>query len=208
MLGLLKKNLILSTQRSKWVLCILGLYLAIGLFSGGADIVFMLLPIMFSVESVNAVAYDATCEWDLFASALPVSRRQIVLAQYLTSYGMILASSVVSAVGSVIYASVSGEPIKLALGSAVGMAICSLLYVSITTPVIYKFGVEKLRLVIMLMMIGIGILIYAVISLSNGAVGDFELNLPLIGAICAVPAIALCVGSIFVSMKIYENKEF
>ena len=207
MLGLIKKNLYLSIQRSKWMFCLLGLYLVIGLFSGGADIVFMLLPILSGVEAANAAAYDATCEWDLYASALPVTRRQTVLAQYITGYLLIAAGSAVSLIGSLIYIRFTGGSIAEPLASILGMTVFALLYLSVVTPVVYKFGIEKLRMVMMLMMIGMGILIYAVISVTKLSIVDFVPYLPLIGITVIALAVVVCVGSVFLSMKIYENKE-
>ena len=91
---------------------------------------------------------DGSCSWSHFAIASPVSRKQIVMARFISIYSMLLAlMAIVSPVTILLDLlvlqsfNIGAFLSTLVVGLAFGMIMSS-----IQMAMIYRFGIEKIRL--------------------------------------------------------------
>ena len=106
-----------------------------------------------SMLPYTALAYDERSRWDQMAAMMPYSARDVVLSKYLFGWIAVAVSAaatfVLQTILSVIWLSdVEGPSIPVILLS-VCVAVCIL---DITLPMMFRFGVEKGRLVMFLIM--------------------------------------------------------
>ena len=104
-----------------------------------------------SMLPYTALAYDERSRWDQMAAMMPYSARDVVLSKYLFGWIAVAVSAaatfVLQTILSVIWLSdVEGPSIPVILLS-VCVAVCIL---DITLPMMFRFGVEKGRLVMFL----------------------------------------------------------
>ncbi|MCI9275207.1 MAG: ABC-2 transporter permease [Clostridia bacterium] len=185
--------------------------------SGGGEGIFNMLPIMitlgFGMFSIASFNYDEAAKADRYIKSLPISSKEIVLSKYIlticaTILGGILGILLAFIISSIFAKEYDIEIIVQALGGILGMSIVE----AIQIPCIYKFGAEKARMQIFLVMvilfvIGallVGGLIYWVQRLDIETM-KIEALMPLIFA--GFTALVYKV-SYNISYKIYEKKEF
>ncbi len=184
---------------------------------GGGTGIFNMLPIMitlgFGMFSIASFNYDEAAKADRYIKSLPISSKEIVLSKYIlticaTILGGILGILLAFIISSIFAKEYDIEIIVQALGGILGMSIVE----AIQIPCIYRFGAEKARMQIFLVMvilfvIGallVGGLIYWVQRLDIETM-KIEALMPLIFA--GFTALVYKV-SYNISYKIYEKKEF
>lgn len=184
---------------------------------GGGEGIFNMLPIMitlgFGMFSIASFNYDEAAKADRYIKSLPISSKEIVLSKYIlticaTILGGILGILLAFIISSIFAKEYDIEIIVQALGGILGMSIVE----AIQIPCIYRFGAEKARMQIFLVMvilfvIGallVGGLIYWVQRLDIETM-KIEALMPLIFA--GFTALVYKV-SYNISYKIYEKKEF
>ena len=152
----------------------------------------------------TAMAYDERSKWDQMAAMMPYSTRDIVLGKYVFGWLCIAAAAVLSALFQGLL-SFLGASLSLALlAMSVLGALCVL---AITLPVMFRFGVEKGRLAMFLLIFLVcgtagGI---SSISISEGSGATFafqNLILPLL----VVAAVVLTAVSVPLSMRFYRER--
>ena len=156
-----------------------------------------------SMLPYTALAYDERSRWDQMAAMMPYSARDVVLSKYLFGWIAVAVSAaatfVLQTILSVIWLSdVEGPSIPVILLS-VCVAVCIL---DITLPMMFRFGVEKGRLVMFLIIFLVcasagGI---ATIEQSGGPDVGFQTWAPL------VVAVVLTAVSIPLSIRFYSRR--
>jgi ABC-2 type transport system permease protein len=151
MTGLLIKDL-LNLRRT--ILSLLGLMVVYGvvfsmMMDGSASFFSSMLAVLFITVTVSSFSYDALARWDRYALSLPVSRRDLVASKYLLAVVMAAMGAIVAfAMGYVMMFFRHTLVVKeLLLSTAVSIGV-GLLIVSILLPLIFRFGVEKSRLML------------------------------------------------------------
>lgn len=212
MKGLLLKDwyTIWSSTRI-YLLMILAFAAAAGFF-GGDNAFFRFYPlVLISVLPVTALSYDERSGWQRLAETMPYGRDRVVLSKYLL---LLLALGVVMAVMTLSTAAVAagkGTPLS-------GAALCSLLSMellggilpgAITLPAMFRFGVEKGRLVFMAVICGaciaLGILVSSDISglgLNFPAARELSLSLSMLGL-----SFGAFVLSLLLSLRAYRKRD-
>lgn len=155
----------------------------------------------------TAMAYDERSKWGQLAAMLPYADRNIVLSKYLFGY---LAIAVTAGISMVIQtgltlvwnqAADNLSPLST-IPLAMGVGVCVL---ALTLPLMFRFGVEKGRLVMFLLIFlvcgGTGAITSITSDIPNG--GSY-LALALPGV--AVAAIVLTAISIPLSLRMYRRK--
>ena len=213
MTGIIKKNLYLLKNLNSSFFIFLGLFVLIPVFTGNFTMTTVMLPFIVSTFAINLLAYDRQCDWDQYAAALPVSRRQSVLALYIVSFSLVAAGSVVGLLLSLIASRFveNGPSAGVLLGSAAAGLACVLIYLSVIIPLTYKFGVEKSRVFVMLIVMLPMLLMYA--FMNSEVIGKIANMLnsvsPAVFAVIVIAVVAaICVATYFISAAIYEKKEF
>ena len=169
----------------------------------------MIILIM-SMLPITSFSYDQHAKWDLFSQTLPVSRKQLVISEYVRGIISIVVGAILAILLNVAVLLVKSLEVDiwyLILANSL-IALVALLYLSILIPLVYKFGVEKSRL---LTIVVLAIPSVLAIVLSNAGV-----SIPVLDEI--TPAIVVAIGLVFVvcvmlisyviSVRIYMKKDF
>ena len=152
----------------------------------------------------TAMAYDERSKWDQMAAMMPYSPRDIVLGKYVFGWLCIAAAMVLSALFQGLL-SFLGASLSLALLAM--SALSGLCVLAITLPVMFRFGVEKGRLAMFLIIFLVcgtagGI---SSITISEGSGAAFAVqNLLLL--ILLVAAVVLTAVSVPLSMRFYRER--
>ncbi len=210
MIGFIKKDLAMIKSNFKLLGVLIIVYTIMGLM-GKMDISFI-LPFMCVMIMISSFSYDNYNKWDAYSISLPNGRKNSVKSKYITTILMTLIVSIITIVLSFIISYVNTKTINYEqiLVTMFGTLFGTLLVLTFMYPIIYKFGVEKARIGIFLLVFGIviiGSLFANYIDLSNVLKSLAFLEDYLI-IILIIVAIIMVYISYIISKKIYEKKEF
>lgn len=149
-----------------------------------------------SMLPYTALAYDERSHWDQMAAMMPYSDRDLVLSKYvfgwLSTAAAAAASFVLQTVLAAVWSGAEGPSVPVILLS-VCVAVCIL---DITLPMMFRFGVEKARLamflIIFLVCAGAGAI--SVIDQSGGPDFGFQMWAP--------PAVAVVMTAVSVPLSV------
>ena len=150
-----------------------------------------------SMLPYTALAYDERSHWDQMAAMMPYSARDVVLSKYVFGWISVAiaaaATFVLQTILSFVWLSdVTGPSVPVILLS-VCVAVCIL---DITLPMMFRFGVEKARLamflIIFLVCAGAGAI--SVIDQSGGPDFGFQMWAP--------PAVAVVMTAVSVPLSV------
>jgi ABC-type transport system involved in multi-copper enzyme maturation permease subunit len=152
------------------------------------------------------MSYDEYYKWDKYAVSLPVSRKTIVFSKYIFGILFNLAGVVIVAVVYIFTANITvASAIGESLLTLLGLCMISILFLSITLPIMFKFGVEKGRLLMMAVFFTPTILIMLISKLNIAKPSEQALQKLVL--ISPVIILVILLISIFVSIRIFERKE-
>lgn len=209
MKGLLLKDFYMARKYCRAYLLIVLVFALASPFTGGNNLFMLFYPcILASMVPVNLLAYEAQCKWEPFAGTLPYSRCQLVSAKYLTgliSAGLVLVLSGIAQIIGML--SDGGFRAEEFLSLMAALALTGCVVPAITLPLIFRFGVEKGRIVY-LVMVGLfcGISAVASIVLPDNIfaqAASFTPALPL----AFLAAVGLYALSWFLSTRFYGKRE-
>ena len=165
--------------------------------------------------TINCFAYDEQCNFDKLVAASPIPRSRIVVARYLVAMAMGGAGGLmimlVDMAARMIQGS-GGEGLLVSLLTFIASFGTAVLLISILFPLFYRFGVNKSRLIMLLICgipaVGAALIgwlaqkgVFPAVSLPD----SFLRSLPLF--IAAIILLGLWL-SVSVSIRIYQRKEF
>ena len=155
-----------------------------------------------SMLPYTALAYDERSRWDQMAAMMPYSARDVVLSKYLFGWIAVGATIVLQTILSVIWLSdVEGPSIPVILLS-VCVAVCIL---DITLPMMFRFGVEKGRLAMFLIIFLVCASAGGIATIEQSSLdGGLYLSLSLVPA--AIAAVVLTVVSIPLAIRFYGRR--
>lgn len=207
MLGLIKKDLFLIKENLKAVGIIFVIFVCMTFFQ---DMNLAFLPSFISVVLfMSTFSYDEYNKWDSYAITLPNGRKNVVSAKYITTLILLFTSALFVTILSIGVESTRNElDIEEILGTMGGSIIAVILLVSITYPIIFKFGNEKGRIAMFIIAFG-GASLFALFFQSVKISEDVLLFLEQYGVlIFVIISIIMLFGSYLLSKHIYEKKEF
>lgn len=205
MTGLMLKDLLIGKRYLRSLLVIALFYILMAFTMNIASMLSFLVVLFAIMFCMTTFAYDDQAKWDCYASTLPMGRSKIVRARYVVTFGGILAGSAVSTIFAAVISLVKKTELTELLPACLGSAAAGLILISFYLPMIYKFGTEKSRYV----MIGA----FACLGVAGYFIRNWQPSLPeLSGKLLLAGALLLMVGIIIasysVSVKIYSKKEF
>ena len=158
MLGFIKKDLFMIKNSLKFIGIIFIIYLMMAL-TNTMDVTF-LLPFLSVMLMISTFSYDDFNNWNAYAVTLPKGRTNIVRAKYVSTLILLVISTIIVTIISILVSLVNKKPInysELLLMMSVTMYTTALVLV-IMYPIMFKFGVEKGRIAIFILIFGIAIL--------------------------------------------------
>lgn len=209
MIGLLLKDFYILRQYVKTMLLMLVIFAFI---SAGLDnpatffvgvIVFMSM-----MMTITSFSYDTLAKWDRYALSMPVTRKEVVAAKYLLSIILCLAGAAVSSLISFVvlqFRPIEGYGMTEHLYAISAIVCIALFFSAILLPMVFQFGVEKCRLLL--------IAIFAAPTAAVIALSKMGVSMPseasLISALKLLPLFTalLYLLSYLISLKIFGRKE-
>ena len=183
--------------------------LLIVLFNGAFGNVFII--VWAAMLPYTAMAYDERSKWDQLAAMMPYSVRDIVLSKYLLGWLCCGTAALFSLLVQLVQ-TVLGSPLAAFSPTDNLIGFCASLYVlSITLPLMFRFGVERGRLVMFLLIFlvcgtagALGSITISVDKTAGGIHGPFALFMFILPA----SAVVLTAVSIPLSMRLYQKRTY
>ena len=219
MRGLIIKDLLFIKNNYKTTLVMFIGSLLLSIAIGNYLIAISTVPLVLLVSSISTFQTDEFFNTEAFTLSLPLSREKIVLSKYVFTLLMTLVSTYI---GLVIYLliysiispgfnGVNTDMIKMLLI----LESAALIVDSIFFPIIYKFGCEKSRFVLMsiiMLLLGIMAIASVYINVINveqiDLVGIFEFINNNALPVMLVLVIVCLILSYFLSVKFFKSKDY
>ena len=218
MKGLLKKDLaILFCNKAMLIAAIIVLAAVAFMGSGGGQFIMSYMAVFVPMVINSTISYDDMDNGMEYLMTLPVTRRQYVYSKYVFSAGAgflcWIFSCIMGTLSNVIHGNQgdSGEWLFLCL-----MSLGILLFTSsLIIPVQLKFGAEKAKIAMLLIMVGVAGVTWLFINIKKAVFPDgmklisFLNDYPFAYAgIVLLFVLAAFFISLFVSIRIFEKKEW
>lgn len=214
MKSLILKDLYNIGHNAKSMLLIL-LVFAVGLImSSGVESYIISAGVLCSMMIVTTFTFDDNCKWSKYALIMPVCKKDIVKAKFIV---LVIFCTVGVCVGTIFGVSgglvmrklvMSMESIVTMLFMAFVGLIVSVIFGSMSIPLVYKFGAEKGRVLLLVSFVvplAICFIVYEILTLFGVEITD-----QLVFAIlCVSPLIALIWVYIMyrISCSIFSKQE-
>lgn len=158
MLGFIKKDVLMIKSNSKLFVILFVIYGMMAM-EGKMDL-FFLLPFMSVMIMISTFSYDQYNHWDSYLCTLPGGRKNSVRAKYISTLLMILGTTVIITIASFVISQMRAQTISYqeTFMNVFGVLFATFLIQSLMYPSIYKFGVEKARIGIFIIVFGTAII--------------------------------------------------
>lgn len=195
--GLLLKDFYVIAKQVKLFILIIVIFAMLpgGQWSAFAVMYAAMMPI-------TTLGYDEQSRWGKLAAMMPYTGKQIVLSKYILGYMSVVIVSLIAIAAQFVYGIVKGTGIiQESLVAIVAVAVVALLIQAINLPLMFKMGVERGRLIFMVLTVGI---ILGTVALLNE---NIQLpNIETIITVIGIGVVVLNVVSILISIKLYNSK--
>ena len=177
------------------------------LFNGSFGNLFVV--IWSAMMPYTAMAYDERSKWDQLAAMMPYSVRDIVLSKYALGWLCMGCALVVCLAAQGLAHLISPELLELApLSSYLLGLLAGVLILNITLPLFFRFGVEKGRLAMFLLIILVcgatGALSTVPVSVAEGQLSS-AFQSAILAVIAAIDVVTTAV-SVPLSMRLYRSR--
>lgn len=209
MKGLLLKDLYVMLANRKTLLyaLVLGLVFTLG-FKDNGTLFTMILGMIIMMLAYSTFTLDDQARWPVYALILPVKRRTIVAAKYLLVVFSAAAGMAIGALASIAtYLLGYAGSIAANIATTFGILTSFLLAISVVLPLVFKFGIEKIRMVGNLVML-LPYFALLLVQLSNPNFHLPSLAPGAVIALCVVVAAAVVAVSFFAAVRLYARKQF
>lgn len=209
MIGLIKKDLLMTKSSLKMILIMFIVFTLMGV-EGNTSMIF--IPLFMSIVlMMSTFSYDEYNKTDAFICTLPNGRTNSVQAKYISSILIIVTSLIITLIIAGIIALVNKNInwdgfIETSIGCAAGIILIQ----TIMYPIIYKFGIEKSRIGLFVGAFGFSGIIAILaknikLSIPTPILSFLDKYFLLLGPLILVLIIYI---SYRISKKIYLKKEF
>lgn len=203
MTGLILKDLINLKKQARVYLILVLFYLVLGVANESSDMFSTMMIVVSAIIPITAMSYDERSKWDRYALTMPLSRKSMVASKYILGLIFLVASFILSMLFNSFFSNISlMENVMTCLATlSIGMVIMSVIF-----PLIFKFGVEKGRIFMMIVLFAPTALILLL--------SKFEISMPdeetikSLLYLSPIVAAVIFIASIYISMSIYNKKEF
>ena len=203
MTGLIIKDLLNLKKQGKIYLLLVVFYFAMGLVNENTSMFTSRMTMVAVLIPLTAMAYDERSKWDRYALTMPISRKNMVMSRYLLGLIFLIVAFVLSMLVNMVISNMkTAENTLVVLGGfSTGLMLMSVIF-----PLLFKFGVEKGR-IFMMIVIFIPVAALMMISKLGISMPDEEIIKSVIYLSPIIGAVIFLI-SIYVSLWIYKKKEF
>lgn len=200
MKAVLIKDFLNIKAQSKAILLVLAIWFVISVFNGSGSF-FAALSVVYAILlPLTSITADDKCGFERYALTMPVTRTVMALSKYVFALSCALCMAVIGFAACII---IDSSSVNEALATCAACFCVAVVLVSLLLPLVYKFGPEKARLVMMAVFV-VGFLVFGFV------LDRLDVELYLDAAFVAMPVLALVLlaASAAVSVGIYKRKEF
>ena len=174
-----------------------------------------MITILFAMQILTTFSYDDYSKWNMYALSLPITKKQLVLSKYILGISFIIFGGVFSFILTSLLSLFKGSFILGDLvASIIGSTGIMILMILILLPLIFKYGVERSR-IMLLAIFAIPTVLILIISKVLALTGipfpsEEQLN-ALLPVICIIATLILIAGSYvsyMTSVKIVTKNEY
>ncbi|MBF4696395.1 ABC-2 transporter permease [Clostridioides difficile] len=211
MKGLILKDLLNLKGNIKFILLFIIMFgFMSSLGDGNVNNFIGVIIVLCTTMIVSTFSYDDLNKWDSYVLTMPINRNDIVLSKYLTmlifSFIGVLVSLIVSVTIGYFKNTLILNEILLINALILSISVC---FGSLILPLIYKFGTERARLLMILCFLVPTLALLVFKSILENISSPISIEIILNTLVYSLPfvAILLFVISYFISSKIYSKKE-
>lgn len=221
-IALLKKDLYNLSSYKTSIIIILILVPVFCISISDIQFIIPALTMMLGMIAISTFSYDDMSKANKYINAMPCTKKEVVRGKYILAIMGILLGGVIGTIVTIVVGNIINivnpssdvvlnyqEIIINALTWMVGLFIIQ----NIQIPLLYKYGSEKSRIVMVMLMILAGGLIIFISPLISAIYNMANIQIPenlyttIIGIGLTVLVIVMYVISFKMSYKIYKNKE-
>ena len=203
MKGIVIKDLLTLKSSMKTVVLIVILFGFMGAKSGSAYMS-TFASVYAAILPMTCMAFDERSRFNRYAVVMPVNLRDIVLSKYVVGLILAVAATVVATAMTALSGGSIGETV------AASIAI-PMVYHSLLLPLMFKFGVEKSRIIILAGVVvpAVGISFLEESGRLNGVINALD-SVQVSSALAygAMVLIVIYTASVLISLAVCRNKEW
>jgi hypothetical protein len=202
MRGLLLKDLINLKTYGRSVILIVTVFTAFAFFSDDSSFTTTFISILFAIMAITSMSYDELAKWNIYALSMPISRKELVLEKYLLAFILVCLGVAISLIIAVIPVFMGNKADLLMLMLTVlTSGSVALIMLTILLPLVYKFGIEKSRIILFIVLFIPSILL-AILAQTGLIMPNKATDLLIITLLQILPIVALVlfVASYFISV--------
>lgn len=174
---------------------------------------FSMMTILSGVMSVlSSFSFDETAHFEKYALTLPITKKNLVQAKYVLLLLLLAAGFLVGMLGSILLSLILERRIfelPEQIAGAASVACIFLLAFSLMIPIVFKMGVEKGRMLLVGIYMGIFVLFWGGFSMMKTfGIQISESDISKFMAAAAIAVVVFFFISYRVSVKIMEKKEW
>ncbi len=208
MKGLLLKDFYGIIKYGRPYFIIVAVFAFISVFMHEEKNYFVLYPcVLAALVPVTLLSYDERSKWNIYCQGMPVKKSEIVSSKYILGLCFMILVILVLCITNSVRMHINGTFTPKKLGNLISVMLIMFLAGSFPIPFIFKYGVEKGRLVYYI----ITFAIYAGLSVLFGIMGtNGETNVGLLGNINGFVLLGVAVIYLLtwkLSIFIFERKE-
>ncbi len=164
--------------------------------------------VMCSMMGMSLVQLDEASHWNIYSQALPATRKDQVSSKYAVT---LICFGVVLALFAVIFVTLAllGRMLWVQAGVQLAiLAVLGLLAPAFSMPAMFRWGSNKGRVIFLAVIIAVGF--GAGFFFSTFPFDSFSLPsipVPVLIALAAIIPVALFIGSWFLAVRWYENRD-
>ena len=211
------KDLVNLKRYGKTLSIFIAIYAVMSFINKDASMFNSIFTVVLAMITISSYSFDEAANWDSYALSMPINRRDIVKSKYcllliISTLG--IGVSLIFSIGINLY--IGSENLLKGFEFSVIGVMGILFFYSIIIPIITKLGVEKARIIIIIVfMLPMGIVYLLMNSLNNDTTiipeQIFEIGSLILQYKYIIIPIAIVIAlsiSYNISVKIYRKKQF
>ncbi len=204
MKGLIYKDLLIIKKHSGIFIALSLFYIIMGIMNESVSTFAGFVSIICATFPITTLSYDEKAYWDRYALTMPISRKNLVLSKYILGISLSFAAFALNVIFQLILGTQTIQETLLTSGLffAIGLII-----LDINLVIIFKYGVEKGRILMLGVLLAPTAIVMFVSKLNKVTPQNLEQIFKLLPFIVPVGLILLTIASIAASIHVYNNKQ-
>jgi len=156
---------------------------------------------------ITAIAFDERCKWDQIAVMMPYKRSDLVFSKFLIGYFGVVVTSIISIGIQAVIGAFKGQGLTTEQILVVVLtAFAGLTLLAINLPFMFWLGVERGRIVFMVLIAGTVFLGMMTAESAKQVLANSTITPVILLLIGALSAAVVNVVSILISNRVYQKK--